>query len=140
MSEEKYVWMGTPSQVINLSSYIWSILFCWLLIPLFNLLWNFLVIKNTKYELTTQRLKTRTGVINKFTDELELYRIQDYQMEQPLFLRLFGLYNIKLITSDHSNPEVIIKAVPNGEWLIDEIRKNVEECKFTKGLTMINIQ
>ena len=61
-------------------------------------------------------------------------------MEQPLFLRLFGLYNIKLITSDHSNPEVIIKAVPNGEWLIDEIRKNVEECKSTKGLTMINIQ
>jgi hypothetical protein len=70
MSEEKYVWMGTPSQVINLSSYIWSILFCWLVIPLFNLLWNFLVIKNTKYELTTQ---TRTGVINKLRKYMDNY-------------------------------------------------------------------
>ena len=138
--QEQHIWSGTPSQVINLGSYILSIIFCWLVIPLFFLLWNFLVVKNTKYELTSQRLKTRTGVINKYTDELELYRIQDYQIEQPLFLRLFSLYNIILITSDHSHPKVIIKAVSNGDWLQDEIRKNVEECKSNRRLTMVDIQ
>ena len=94
MSEEKEVWFGNPSQVVNLGTFILLGLFFWLVIPLLVILWKWLAIKNTKYELTTERLKTRHGVLNKKTDELELYRVRDYNYEQPFFLRLFSLGNI----------------------------------------------
>jgi uncharacterized membrane protein YdbT with pleckstrin-like domain len=104
------------------------------------MIWKWLVIKNTRYDLTTQRLKTRFGVLNKHIDELELYRIQDYKIEQPLFLRIFSLSNIILETSDSSHPHFVLRAVPNGEQILDKIRFHVEECKAKKRLTMVDIQ
>ena len=65
MSEEKEVWFGNPSQAVNLGTFIFMGLFFWLVIPLLVILWKWLVIKNTKYELTTERLRTRHGVLNK---------------------------------------------------------------------------
>lgn len=76
MAEERTVWLGTPSQILNLGSFILLGLFFWLVIPLFVILWKWLVVKNTKYELTTERLRMRHGVFNKHTDELELYRVR----------------------------------------------------------------
>lgn len=140
MSNEAPLWEGTPSQVINLPIFLlWGLLF-WLVIPLFIILWQWLVVKNTKYELTTQRLKTRYGVINKKMDELELYRVRDYKFDQPIFLRLFGLGNITLKTSDQATPVVIIRAIRNGEQLREQIRNAVEECRVTKRVREVDFQ
>lgn len=139
MSENR-IWVGTPSQIVNLSSFIFCGLFFWLVIPIFIIFWKWLVVKSTKYELTNERLKTKTGVLNISVDELELYRVQDYQIYQPFFLRLFSLSNIILQTSDHSHPYLELKAVKNGEELVSTIRFFVEECKNKKRLTMIDVQ
>ena len=80
MSEEKRLWEATPSQASNLAYFIICGLLFWLVIPLFLILWRWLQTKSTKYELSNQRLITRYGVLNKKTDELELYRIKDYQL------------------------------------------------------------
>lgn len=140
MAEEKKVWSGTPSQVINLGTFILCGLFFWLLFPLFIALWKWLEVKNVKYELTNQRLRTRYGVLNKKADELELYRVRDYKLEQPFFLRLFSLGNVILITSDKSTPVVVIKAIPNGEELREKIRRYVEECRTRKGVREVDIE
>lgn len=140
MSEEKDVWFGTPSQVVNLGSFIFLGLFFWLVFPLFIILWKWLTIKNTKYELTNQRLRTRYGILNKKTDELELYRVRDFKLDQPFFLRLFSLGNIILTTSDKSHPEVIIKAIPNGEELREQLRTFVEECRTRKRVREVDFE
>ena len=112
MAEERELWRGTPSQLVNLGWYILWLLLFWLVIPLFILLWQWLVIRNTVYELTSERLKLRSGVLNKHLDEVELYRVRDYKLEQPFFQRLFGLGNIVLQTSDRSHPSVRGRARP----------------------------
>ena len=140
MSEEKDIWSGSPSQVVNLASFIILGLFFWLVFPLLIILWKWLVTKTTKYELTTERLRTRCGVLNKKTDELELYRIRDYKLEQPFFLRLFSLGNIVLETSDRSHPQVVIKAIPNGEQLREQIRTHVEACRTSKRVREVDFQ
>ena len=139
MSEEKEVWRGTPSQVVNLGIFIIMGLFFWLVIPLLVILWKWLVIKNTKYELTTERLRTRYGVLNKETDELELYRVRDYRLEQPFFLRIFSLGNLILDTSDKSHPQVVIRAIPNGEELREIFRTHVEANRTRKGVREIDM-
>jgi uncharacterized membrane protein YdbT with pleckstrin-like domain len=140
MSNEKPLWKGTPSQVINLPAFVlWGLLF-WLVIPIFIILWQWLVVKNTKYELTTERLITRHGVLNKKMDELELYRVRDYKLEQPIFLRPFGLGNITLQTSDKSHPLVTIRAIPNGEQLREQLRNAVEECRVKKRVREVDFE
>lgn len=140
MSDERTVWTGTPSQVINLPVFIVCGLLFWLIVPLFIMVWKWLVIWNTRYELTTERLKTRVGVINKKMDELELYRVRDYKLDQPLMLRVFSLGNIILQTSDRSNPVVMLRAVPDAEQLREQIRALVEECRRQKGVREVDVE
>lgn len=140
MSEERTVWTGTPSQVINLPVFIVCGLLFWLIVPLFIIVWKWLVTWSTRYELTTERLKTRVGVINKKMDELELYRVRDYKLEQPLMLRLFSLANIILQTSDRSNPVVVLRAVPDAEHLREQIRALVEACRGQKGVREVDVE
>lgn len=140
MSDEKNIWTGTPSQVLNLYTFIMMGLFFWLIFPVFIIIWKWLVIKNTKYELTTERLRTRHGVLNKRTDELELYRVRDYTLEQPFFLRIFSLGNIILETSDRSHTKIILKAIPNGEELREKIRTYVEACRINKRVREVEFE
>lgn len=139
MAEEELVWSGAPSQVVNVPAYVlWGLLF-WLVIPIFVILWKWLVLKNTKYELTTERLKTRHGVINKKMDDMELYRVRDYKFDQPLFLRLFRLGNITLLTSDKTSPVVVIRAIGDGEQLREQVRKSVEACRMKKRVREVEL-
>ncbi|MEZ5300332.1 MAG: PH domain-containing protein [Verrucomicrobiales bacterium] len=60
---------------------------------------------NTKfynYELTNERLKLSTGVLNRKTDVLELYRVKDMELEKPLHFRIFGL---EPTDPDHLRPD-----------------------------------
>lgn len=140
MQEETPLWQGSPSQWVNLPGYLLCLLFFWLVVPLFVMAWQWLVLKNTKFELTTQRLKLRHGVLNKEMNDLELYRVRDYTLEQPFFLRLLGLANITLNTSDSTTPVLIIRAVRDGERLRDQIRTAVEQCRMAKGVREIDVQ
>jgi uncharacterized membrane protein YdbT with pleckstrin-like domain len=140
MSNEKALWSGTPSQLVNLPLYVLWVLLFWLVIPLFIMLWQWLVVRNTKYELTTERLRLRRGVLNKQLDEIELYRVRDYKFEQPFFLRLFGLGNITLRTSDRSHPVLRLRAIRNGEQLYEQVRAAVEECRTTKGVRELDVE
>ena len=140
MAEEKELWRGTPSQWVNLPWYILWLLLFWLVIPLFILLWQWLVIRTTVYELTSERLKLRRGVLNKHLDEVELYRVRDYQLEQPFFLRLFGLGNILLRTSDRSHPSVRLRAIRDGEQLYERLRAAVEDSRARKGVRELDVE
>jgi len=140
MPEEQNVWFGTPSQVVNFGSFVLTGLFFWLVFPLFIMLWKWLTIKSVKYELTTERFRTRYGILNRKTDELELYRVRDYQLEEPFFLRIFSLGNIVLQTSDRSHPTITIRAIPDGEQLREKLRTHVEACRTAKQVREVDFE
>jgi uncharacterized membrane protein YdbT with pleckstrin-like domain len=137
---EEPVWSATPSQVVNMSAFVLLGLIAWLVVPIFIIVWKWLVVRNTRYELTTERLITRRGVLNKVTDQVELYRVRDYQVERPFFLRLFGLSDVTLKTSDVANPVVVLRAIPNGEQVKDQIRGLVEQCRVAKGVRALDVE
>jgi uncharacterized membrane protein YdbT with pleckstrin-like domain len=140
IEEEVDVWEGTPSQVVNLGTFIFGILLFFLVIPLFYALWKWLVVKNIKYELTSQRLKTHSGVFNKHTNELELYRVKDYKLIRPFFLRIFSLGNVELETSDRSNPTVTIRAIPDAEAVRENLRSIVEKLRRDRGVREVDFE
>jgi len=156
---EKNVWKGIPSQIENVMSFALAFSSLGLLVPayiykdgtgllsmispvllsvsviaLLFAIWDFLVVRNTKYKLTNERLLTEVGVLNKRVDTLELYKVKDMNVDKPLFLRMFYLGTIVLMTSDKTHPVVLIQAVKQSDKLLSVLRGSVEACREAKGV------
>jgi uncharacterized membrane protein YdbT with pleckstrin-like domain len=110
-----------------------------LIIPMLMWLIRWWITKCTSYELTSQRLKIATGILNRKLDELELFRVKDYAMDQPLFLRLVGLGNLTLVTSDASTPTVAIRAISNVEDLREKLRTAVQAERDRKRVREMDV-
>ncbi len=126
MTKEEVLWVDRPSHVLNLGVYVLCLLFCWLIVPVFYGLWRYLQIQTTRYTLTSERLQLRSGVLNKKTSTLELYRVKDITVEEPLYLRPFGLADIVMNTSDKTHPVQILSGVSDSEELVVLLRQQVE--------------
>ena len=125
---ERVEWTGTPSQMQNLGWF----LSCLLLIPIPWAIWRWLVVRNTVFTLTTERLRIRRGVFNRTTEDLELYRVRDTRMEQTFFERMFGVGEVILYTTDASTPEVHLPWLKDAELLRETVRRFAEERRDAK--------
>ena len=137
---DQIVWSASPSQIVNLPVFVVCTLLCWLVVPVFYAIWKWLVVRNIRYELTTERLKLRAGVLNKVLNEVELYRVRDYRAEQPFFLRLFSLGNVVIGTTDASHPKVTLRAVRDVENVLELVRRYVEDCRARKNVRAIDLE
>ena len=133
-SAEKQLYIGRPSQILNIISFIiWS----WtLFVPIII----YLKTRFTVYEITDQRIKLKTGILNQEIDECELYRVRDYKIVKPFFQRIFGLGKIELVTSDRSNSSINLNGIKNPENLYDLIRDNVEKIRRKTGTREIDVE
>lgn len=123
---EQALWSGSSSQLVHFGTYLLCGLFCWLIVPIFIALAKWLQTRCRIYEITTERIKITRGVFSRQTEQVELYRLRDYTLVEPFWLRIFGLGNILLTTADDSTPSLTIEAVPEAGALRDQIRKHVE--------------
>jgi uncharacterized membrane protein YdbT with pleckstrin-like domain len=143
MNEETSLWKGSSSQWLNLGSYAAALVvavgiviggitlafppaFAALAAPLLFAIWKFLVVRMRVYELSCERLRITSGVINQHIDEIELYRVKDTLVLRPWWMRLTGLASIALETSDRTLPKLVIPAIPDGMKMRETLRKQVE--------------
>ena len=137
MAEEQSLWKGSPSQVSNLGAYLVCLLLCWLVVPVFYALWRWIDTHLTEYELTSQRLVFRSGVFNRKTEEIELYRVRDSSLDEPLLLRLFGTGNIVLYATDSSAATFVLRAVKAAADVRQKLRAAVEAARDQKRVRSI---
>jgi uncharacterized membrane protein YdbT with pleckstrin-like domain len=164
MDEETIVWEGSPSQIINLPIYLLCGLGVGILlggamlaagrvsplaayalagaaiVPLLIGLAQWLRTWCQRYAITTERIRIRQGVLSRKTDAVELYRVKDYVLLEPLALRFFGLSHLVLKTDDDVNPTVVLRAIPRAPALQDQIRKHVEICRDKKGVRITEFE
>ncbi|AFY71287.1 membrane-flanked domain DUF304 [Thalassoporum mexicanum PCC 7367] len=155
--EERVIWRGAPSQILNLGIYALSflmviviiagavitkfwILLLALLLPLTFAAYHFLQVRSQTFEITTERVRFATGIFNRVTNELELYRVKDITVEEPFFFRLIGLGNVVLDTSDKSTPQLTIPAVGDVNTLRERLRESVEQSRERKGVREIDYE
>lgn len=147
MTDETTIWKGSPSQWLNLGPFALALVIAtaigagamffppvWLglVVPLGYVVWRYLVVRCQVFELTSQRLRITSGVINQKIDEIELYRVKDTVMLRPWWMRLTGLAAISLQTSDRTLPHLLIPAINNGLELRELLRKQVEAQRDSK--------
>lgn len=85
--------------------------------------WKQSLVRHTSYELTTERLRVTHGIFSLEVDDIELYRIKDIHVRQPLVQRVFGLGSIVIWSSDVTLPRCRIHAQPIG--VIRELREQI---------------
>jgi len=159
-SEETLVWRGTPSQWTNFGAYFLCLLLAagvlaaYFLLPAANqnplillglvvpavwLLAAWIGTKCHRYEITSERVKITTGLLSRKTHEIELYRVRDYSVVEPFWLRLVGCGDVVLVTADRSTPHFILHAVPRAQTLKDQIRQHTERMRQRRGVRDLEI-
>lgn len=155
MNEETIFWKGCSSQWLNLGPFTAAIIagagiaiggvfvppvLIGLIMPVGYFVWKYLVVRTRVYELTSQRVRVTSGVINQTIDEIELYRVKDTQMFRPWWMRITGLASIELETSDRSIPSLTIPAVSNGAELREILREQVELARDRKRVREMDFE
>ena len=110
-----------------------------LIVPLMMWLIRWWYTKTTTYELTSQRLKITCGILNRRLEELELYRVKDYSMNQPLMLRMLGLGHLSMVTSDSSTPRIDIRAIPGVVEVREKLRSAVQAERDRKRVRELDV-
>jgi uncharacterized membrane protein YdbT with pleckstrin-like domain len=152
---ETSLWTGTSSQWVH----FWTYALCavlalaalggipftaglsaiGLILPIGWCVGRWWLTRTTVYELTSQRLKIRSGVLNRRLDEIELYRVKDYVLEQPLLQRMLGLGNLTLVSSDATTPKVLIPAINNAEHVRELLRDAVQRERERKRVREMDV-
>ena len=78
--------------------------------------------RGTHYIITTQRIKYERGLLSKVQESLELFRIDHFELRQPLGARLLGHCSLHLFSSDAELNNFAIYGIPNLPALADQLR------------------
>ena len=155
VDSERDVWKASPAHITGAMRYLFWILlgglavitsvlvelYCLWLLPLcfVGIFFEFMRISSTRFVLTNERMKIRTGLFSRKFEDVELFRVKDYQLIQPLSLRFFGLSTIILFSSDRSTPLVKLYAIEDGLVVRDKIRRCVNASRQRMGVREIDI-
>jgi uncharacterized membrane protein YdbT with pleckstrin-like domain len=153
MTEEQIIFRGSPSLLTRFGQLFLALLifaaavtgvvlthqqWIWIFAGL-ALIYGLGVIATVKaihYEVTTQRVRFRRGILSKRTDELECYRVKDTTLIEQFPSRIFGLGTIEILTFDATTPVQRIEAIHGASALREKLRAHVEECRDRKGVRL----
>lgn len=81
------------------------------------------------YEITSERIKVRHGLLGKTFDYLELIRIQDMKHSQSLSERLLKIGDITIRSHDTSHPTLELNNVQDPEHVYEILRDAVQDAR-----------
>lgn len=151
--EETTIWQGARSQITNGGIYALCLLLLvgigfgglakplvWIavLVPLLWFAWVWISTAAEGFELTTERLRMKRGVLNQVFDEVELYRVKDVSLSRGVFERSMGLGTVTLETSDRGQERILIRSVRKSEELREHLRKQVEVVRDRKRVREVD--
>lgn len=86
------------------------------------------------YIITSERIKTITGLVSRQVENYELIRIQDIDFKQNVRERVLGLGDIAIQGHDASDPSIVLRNVANPEEVYELLRKAWLEARKRYGL------
>lgn len=96
---------------------------------LITLATRYAVLRAFSWEISDVKICRRHGILTRQTDYIELYRVVDYRESQTFLQRLFGVKTVVIISTDKSDPSMLICGVPAKADLVTHTRNLVEQNK-----------
>ena len=157
-TEETVLWKGSPSQWTNFGTFLFclllaigivaayflvpnapSLIFACLAVPVLFAFSKWWQTRSQTYEITSERIRTSSGLLSRRTTELELYRVRDYTVVEPFWLRLIGRGNLIIETADRTTSHLVLRAVPTVNVLKDKVRAHTERMRQIRGVRDLEI-
>lgn len=108
------------------------------ILPLIALIYKWVEIKCWGYNLNEMTISEKKGIFNTSLQEIHYYRIKSITVDQPFFLRIFGLSTITIMTTDPSTPLMTLYAVEYGEEIRGAIKE--ETVRWRKEMKVRNFE
>jgi membrane protein YdbS with pleckstrin-like domain len=89
---------------------------------------------SVEYQLTTQRLFHRKGILARVTNRVEVIDIDDVQFSQNLVERFLGVGTIRILSTDISDPKLIMIGIDDVKNVADTIDKVRRDERRRRGL------
>jgi uncharacterized membrane protein YdbT with pleckstrin-like domain len=163
---EQELWRGHPSQVLNLSIYLfWTAILIIVAAAVVALVvaeecsqeWGLIIVgvvalpaliqgivawlhlRAIEYVVSTQRVRIVSGIFSKDIQEIELFRVKDTMVHQSFFLRLFGLGTITILSGDERQPRLILSGIPRAIELREKLRQEVMTLRQRFGVRELDV-
>jgi uncharacterized membrane protein YdbT with pleckstrin-like domain len=131
---ERPLFSGHPAVVTSAGQWVLAILTLGIV---YVVLW--FKSRSIAYEITSQRIRIERGLLSKIKENVELFRIDDFDLHKPLGMRLAGHCELHLRSSDPDQQSVLISGIPALEDLADTLREcALRERKRRRITTLID--
>lgn len=97
---------------------------------------------STHYELTNQRLIIRRGIINKSTDEIELYRVKDVTVAYSIVNQWVDIGAITIRSSDPTTHggDLVLSDIPGARAIREQLRTLVDEARQLRRVREMDVE
>jgi|GEM_PF-326668 len=126
---EKNIFIGNPAVIYSIGQWFWIVITLGLAALIY---WIRSI--STKYQITTQRIKVVKGIFSKATNNIELYRIDDFDVYHPFTMRILGYGVLELKSSDRNAHDFYIYGLKNVDNLYEELRSNALNERERRGI------
>ncbi len=98
-------------------------------VGLLGLGWTYLRHVTTRYKVSTRRVEIERGVLARELRSLELWRVLDVSYRQSVLDRIFGDGRITLVSTDQSDPQLVLHGLPNARALFETLRDAIQAAR-----------
>lgn len=126
----------SPSQLTNFGWFLLGITGIYLEVYWF-LLFPILFVYHVymwRYHFNDKTIVEQKGIINVSHREVHYFRIKSIKVDEPLWMRFFGLSNVTIKTSDQYQPELRLYAVKGGLKIREELLNLMETERKQNGV------
>ena len=111
-----------------------------MIIPILIYLYRFLDIEFWDYTYTNDSLIESRGPFSLTHDEVHYFRIKDIRLEEPLLMRLVGLSNIYIVSSDRIRPVIKLTAVSDGHKKRETLKQVTLKTRKEMGVKEYDVR
>jgi membrane protein YdbS with pleckstrin-like domain len=156
------IFSGTPSQIVNLATYLKSLVAAAIVIAGYRYAltrmpvpWYvpavllFIIVAGatiaylrtafTRVTIDTARITCRQGILNKRVESLELFRVQDVTSLHPWWQRPFGIGTVIVLTSDSHSPHWRLTGMCDAEQLQHALNIASIALRDAEGIREVNM-
>jgi uncharacterized membrane protein YdbT with pleckstrin-like domain len=91
--------------------------------------------KRILYTITTQRIRIQRGLLSQIQENLELFRIDHFELRKPFVMRLLNHARLHVFSSDAEFADFSVYAIPELEALANTLRECQLRERTRRGLT-----
>ena len=129
-------WLFRPWQGEK-SAWKWYLSLLILAAYLARLGWKILVLKCTKYTVTSENILLERGILVREVDNIDLFRVTDVNLRQSILQRILGTGNILITSSDKSKPHTVLAHVTEPRTPFEDIRRAALRADKERGVVQI---